>query len=263
MIAAILFLVIRGLSTLPSVSGAVLIVGGIAVFLLFAMHQSKNRSPVIDLALFRNNRCFSFSNAAIMIYTTSTFAVIFLFSLYLQNILGFDSKQSGLILLASTLIMAALTIYAGRLSDRMDQYHLASAGAALSLAGLLPLISISPNTPFLQSFLELVLVLAGGAVFYPPMVKIILGSISRDRYALGSSLEETMRLVGNASSMALVTVGVAFYLGGTDIIPENHPAFLQSMRLIIAAFSVLCVCSLLLILLAMHNRTQKKLKDES
>ncbi len=263
MIAALLFLVILGLSKLPSAMGAVLIVGGIAVFLLFARHQSKSRSPVIDLHLFRSNRCFLFSNAAIMIYTTSTFAVIFLFSLYLQNILGFDSMQSGLILLASTLIMATLTIYAGRLSDRMDQYHLAFAGAALSLAGLLPMTNISPNTPFLQSFLELVLVLAGGAVFYPPMVKIIIGSISRDKYALGSSLEETMRLVGNAISMALVTVGFAFYLGGTDTIPENHPAFLQSMRLILATFSVLCVCSLLLILMATHNRTQKKMKGEA
>jgi predicted MFS family arabinose efflux permease len=257
MIATLLFLVILGLSKLPSVMGAILIVGGIAVFLLFARHQSKSRSPVIDLHLFQSNRCFLFSNAAIMIYTTSTFAVIFLFSLYLQNILGFDSKQSGLILLASTLIMAALTIYAGRLSDRMNQYHLAAAGAALSLAGLLPMTLISHDTPLYQAFLELVLVLAGGAVFYPPMVKIILGSISRDRYALGSSLEETMRLVGNASSMALVTVGFAFYLGGTDIIPENHQAFLQSMRLILAAFSVLCVCSLLLILLASHTSHKK------
>ena len=259
MIAALLFLVILGLSKLPSISGAALIIGGIAVLFLFALRQSKNRSPVIDLALFRNNRCFSFSNAAILIYTTSTFAVIFLFSLYLQNILGFDSKQSGLILLASTLIMATLAIYAGRLSDRMNLYRLAAAGAAVSLAGLLPMTLISSNTPFLQAFLELVLVFAGGALFYPPMVKIILGSISRDKYAVGSSLEETMRLVGNAGSMALVTVGFTFYLGGTNLISENHPAFLQSMRLILAAFSVLCVSSLLLILLASNNRTKKKI----
>ncbi len=258
MIAALLFLVILGLSELPSVSGASLIIGGVAVFLLFAVRQSKNRSPVIDLHLFRSNRCFLFSNAAIMIYTTSNFAVVFLFSLYLQNIAGFDSKQSGLILLAPTLIMATLTVYAGRLSDRMNLYSLAAAGAALSLAGLLPMTNISPNTPFLHAFLELVLVFAGGALFYPPMVKIILGSISRDKYAVGSSLEETMRLMGNASSMALVTVGFTFYLGGTDIIPENHPAFLESMRLILVVFSVLCFSSLLLIQMASHNRTQKK-----
>jgi hypothetical protein len=84
-----------------------------------------------------------------------------------------------------------------------------------------------------------------------------------NEYAVGSSLEETMRLVGNAGSMALVTVGFTFYLGGTNLISENHPAFLQSTRLILAAFSVLCVSSLLLILLASHNRQHKRDKREN
>lgn len=262
MIAALLFLVILGLSLLPSIPGGVLIIGGIAVFLLYRWHQSRNGSPVIDLALFRNNRCFSLSNAAIMIYTTSTLAVIFLFSFYLQYIRGFDSNQSGLILMASTLVMAVLVIYAGRLSDRMNPYRLASIGVTLSLAGLLPMIFISPDTPLTLAFLELTLVSAGAALFYPPMVKIILGSIPRNKYGVGSSLAEAMRLVGNAGSMALVTVGFAFYLGGAVILPENYPAFLQSMRLILAAFSVLCVASLLLIQLASHTSSQKKMTDE-
>jgi MFS family permease len=257
MIVALLFLVILGLSELPSISGGALILCGIAVFLLYSWHQSRNSSPVIDLALFRN-RCFSFSNAAILIYTTSNLAVIFLFSFYLQYIRGFDSNQSGLILMASTLIMAMLVIYAGRLSDRMNLYRLASIGVIVSLAGLLPMIFISPDTPLSLAFLELTLVSAGAALFYPPMVKIILGSIHRDKYGVGSSLAETMRLVGNAASMALVTVGFTFYLGGSVILPENYPAFLQSMRLILAAFSVLCMASLLLIQLASHTSRKKK-----
>ena len=89
------------------------------------------------------------------------------------------------------------------------------------------------------------------------MVKIILGSIPRDKYGVGSSLAETMRLVGNAGSMALVTVGFTFYLGGTEIRPENYPAFLQSMKLILAAFSVLCMASLLLILDGFTHKLQK------
>jgi hypothetical protein len=67
-----------------------------------------------------------------------------------------------------------------------------------------------------------------------------------------------MRLVGNAASMALVTVGFTFYLGGSVILPRNYPAFLQSMRLILAAFSVLCMASLLLIQLASHTSRKKK-----
>jgi len=69
-----------------------------------------------------------------------------------------------------------------------------------------------------------------------------------------------MRLVGNAGSMALVTVGFTFYLGKTDIMPDNYPAFLQSMKLILAVFSVLCIASLLLILQAERSRSRKENK---
>jgi hypothetical protein len=119
---------------------------------------------------------------------------------------------------------------------------------------------ISATTPLPLAFMELILILAGGAFFSPPMVKIILGSISRDKFGVGSSLAETMRLVGNAGSMALVTVGFTFYLGQASITPDIYPAFLQSMKLIIAVFSVLCLASLFLILLAERSRFRSKKK---
>lgn len=255
MIIALLFLIIRGISELPAIRGSILIIGGILMLLLLVLQQSRINSPVIDLRLFRN-RCFSFSNAAIMIYTTSTLAVVFLFSFYLQYIKGFDTRSAGLILLASTLTMAALVVYAGRLSDRMNLYHLASIGVAISLAGLLPMTTISPSTPLFLALTEMILVSAGGAFFYPPLVKIILGTIHRDSYGVGSSLAETMRLIGNASSLALVTIGFNLYLGRKDITPDNYTSFLQSMNLILVVFSILCIISLILVLLAWRTRSK-------
>jgi hypothetical protein len=67
-----------------------------------------------------------------------------------------------------------------------------------------------------------------------------------------------MRLIGNASSMALVTVGFILYLGGTEITPDNYTKFLQSMKLILAAFSVLCMISLILIRLAKRAKIHEK-----
>ena len=163
-----------------------------------------------------------------------------------------------MILLASTLTMAALVIYAGRLSDRINLYHLALMGVIISLAGLLPMTFISPNTPLPLAIMEMVLISAGGAFFYPPLVKIILGSIPRDSYGVGSSLAETMRLIGNSSSLALVTIGFNRYLGRKDITPDNYAEFLQSMNLILAAFSILCVASLILILLAERSRPKER-----
>ncbi len=258
MIAALLFLIIRGLSELPALRGGLLIIGGIMVLSLFVLWQSRISRPLIDLDLFRKNRGFLFSNAAIMIYTTSTLAVVFLFSFYLQYIKGFDTWLVGLTLLASTLIMAALVIYAGRLSDRMNLYQLAGMGVTISMTGLLPMTFISSNTPLSLALMELVLISAGGAFFYPPLVKIILSSMPRDNYGVGSSLAESMRLIGNACSLALVTIGFNIYLVGKDVTPDNNPGFLRSMNLVLAVFSALCMASLILILLAERARRHEK-----
>lgn len=257
LIAVQLFLLIRGLTEIPSLRGGLFILAGIAVLSLYILRQSKDTYPVIDLGLFRKNRCFSFSNVAIMLYTTSNLAAVFLFSLYLQYIKGLDAMSAGLILLASTLITAALTVYAGRLSDRMNLHSLASIGIIISLAGLLTMTFISFDTPILLALMEMILISAGGAFFYPPLMKIILGSISKDRYAMGSSLAETMRLIGNATSMAAVSIAFAIYLGGANIIPDSYPAFLISMKQVLAAFAVLCATSLVMIRMAYRVRPNK------
>lgn len=96
----------------------------------------------------------------------------------------------------------------------------------------------------------MILISAGGAFFYPPLMKIILGSISKDRYAMGSSLAETMRLIGNSTSMSIVSIGFAIYLGGMDITPDSYPAFLIGMKHVLAAFVVLCTASLVMIQMA-------------
>lgn len=261
LIAMQLFLLIRGLTELPSLRGGLLILAGMAVLTLYIMRQSKISYPVIDMNLLRLNRCFSLSNAAIMLYTASNLGAVFLFSLYLQYIKGFDARSAGMLLLAPTLVTAALTIYAGRLSDRMNLYFLATVGVMISLAGLLPMSLISSDTPLLLALIEMISISAGGAFFYPPLMKIILGSISKDRYAMGSSLAETMRLIGNSTSMAIVSIGFAIYLGGTNITPDRYPTFLLSMKQVLAAFVVLSLVSLIAIRMAYKVRPNKRSED--
>lgn len=261
LIAMQLFLFIRGLTELPSLRGSLLILAGMAVLTLYIMRQSKISYPVIDMNLLRLNRCFSLSNAAIMLYTASNLGAVFLFSLYLQYIKGFDARSAGMLLLAPTLVTAALTIYAGRLSDRMNLYFLATVGVMISLAGLLPMSLISSDTPLLLALIEMISISAGGAFFYPPLMKIILGSISKDRYAMGSSLAETMRLIGNSTSMAIVSIGFAIYLGGTNITPDRYPTFLLSMKQVLAAFVVLSLISLITIRIAYKVRPNKRSED--
>lgn len=258
MIASLLFMIIFGFSDLPKARGLALLAAGFLILLAFIRWELRNDSPLIDVRLFLRNRCFARSNGAILIYFTATFAVIFLFSLYLQYIKSFDSRSAGFVLLVSTLVMTPLVAFAGRLSDRYSSHSIAMFAIILTAAGLLPMAFISFSTPVALAFAELLLIMAGGAIFSPPMVKLILGSISREMYGVGSSLAETMRLIGNTVSMAITTVAFAIYMGEANIIPKNYPDFLDSMRLVVSVFFVLCIISLGMAFFAGHAKAKLK-----
>ncbi|HOO55037.1 MAG TPA: hypothetical protein PLM24_04330 [Methanothrix sp.] len=64
-----------------------------------------------------------------------------------------------------------------------------------------------------------------------------------------------MRLTGQTVSMAAVILIFALYPGGTEIVPESHPAFLDSLKVIFGVFLVLALTSL--VLMVMVGRSEK------
>jgi len=246
LIITIIYLIVAGFSTLPSSRGVLSFLGGMALFIVFIWWEMRTKSPVINPRLFMKNLPFAISTGAALTYYTGSFGVIFLFSLYLHYIRQLDARQVGLVLLVFTLIMAILVSYAGRLSDRLSPYIITTAGILITLLGLLPLAFLDSTTPLGFALLEFLLIIVGGALFAPPIVKIILRCISREMYGMVSSLEETMRLLGNTASMAIITVIFTLYLGESIIKTENFPGLLASMRTIFSIFFVISMMSLIL-----------------
>ena len=116
-----------GISTVATSHWARYILGaGIIILIVFARHELKIPSPVLQLRLFRHNAVFSFSLLAALINYCATFAVGFILSLFLQVSLGYNSQVAGFILLAQPIIMALVSPSAGRLSDRIDPRLVAS-----------------------------------------------------------------------------------------------------------------------------------------
>ena len=74
-----------GFSLLPAILGVGAIISGIIGIMVFIWWETKVRSPVLHMDLFKDNAVFAFSNLAALINYSSTFAVIFLLSLYLHQ----------------------------------------------------------------------------------------------------------------------------------------------------------------------------------
>jgi len=230
-----------GFSRLPHPSGFILILSGVVLSVMFLLVENRVSHPVLSLRLFRNNRIFAFSNLAAFINYSATAASGFLLSLYLQYVKGMSPREAGLVLVAQPVVMAVASPLTGRLSDRIEPRWLASAGMAVSAAGLLLLAFLNIGSPLAVVTGCLVLLGMGFGLFSSPNTNAVMSSVDMRSLGVASATLGTMRLTGQMFSMGVSLLVIALFLGRARITAANHPAFLSGLRSAYFIFAALCV----------------------
>jgi EmrB/QacA subfamily drug resistance transporter len=229
-----------GFSSLPEALGIGLIAAGIAGLVLFVRWELKTSSPVFNMDLFRRNITFAFSNLAALINYSATYAITFMLSLYLQYTRGYGAEAAGVILVSRPIVMVLISLYAGRLSDRIEPRIVASLGMALVTVGLIMLMFLGAATPIGYLVLCLVVLGLGFGFFSSPNTNAVMSSVERRFYGVASGTVGTMRLLGQMFSMGIVTLIFALHLGRVEITPATLDQFQTSMHIAFAIFTILC-----------------------
>lgn len=233
--------VLLGLSWLPTVQGIVLFAGGSLGLAGFLWWESRVSNPIIELSLFRHNRVFALSNLAAVISYISVWGVTFLMSLYLQFIKGLNAQTAGLVLITGVALQAGFSPVAGRLADRIQPRWLASFGMGLCVVGLLALTFLGTATPYWYIITAVCLLGTGYAFFSGPNQSSIMGSVERRQVTVAGASLGTMRVVGQAMSIALATLVLALVVGREEIRPADYPQLLTATRITFAIMTVLCI----------------------
>ncbi len=229
-----------GFSRLPSWPGLALVAAGALVLAGFVVLELRVPSPLLDLRLFRHNRIFAFSNLAALLNYAATSAAAFLMSLYLQHIKGLPPQKAGLVMIAQPIVMAVTSPLAGRLSDRVQPRLIASAGMALSAAGLFLFSFLRAGTGFGAVTAGLVCLGLGFGLFSSPNTNAVMGAVERRHLGLASASLGTMRLTGQMLSAGTVMMIFALIMARAPIEPSSFPLFLRSARAAFAFFAALC-----------------------
>jgi MFS family permease len=218
-----------------------ILLAGLVLLVLFVWHELKSKSPLIDLKLFSRNVTFAMSNLAALINYSATFAVTFVLSLVLQVVIGYSSSTAGMILLAQPVMMALLSPFAGTLSDRVQPRIVSSIGMALSALGLFLLSFVVKETPVWLIVGNLMVLGTGFALFSSPNMNAIMGSVDKRFYGVASSTSGTMRLVGQAVSVAVATLIIDLYVGSAQLGPAVAEQLQRSSNVAFIVFAVTCV----------------------
>jgi EmrB/QacA subfamily drug resistance transporter len=233
-----------GLAGLPFATGGAFAAAGAVALVAFVAWERRAAHPLLDMALFVENRVFAFSNLAALVNYAATFAVGFLLSLYFQSVRGLTAQATGGILTAQPIVMAVLSPFAGRLSDRVDPRVVASSGMGLIAVGLALLALVGPATPSAFVVACLLLLGAGFALFSSPNTNAVMGSVEKPSYGVASATLATMRLVGQMLSMGVASVVLAVFVGGEAVSPGGATGFVAGMRAAFVLYALLCVAGL-------------------
>ena len=236
---------IYGLSLLPAAQGYGFVIVGTIVLVAFIFWELRVSTPVLDVRLFRGNRVFAFSSAAAFLNYSSTYAVVFFLSLYLQYLKGFSPENAGLILVAQPAVQAVFSPLAGRLSDRVEPRIVASAGMLVTVLGLLLLVLLTEKSTLSFVIASLMMLGFGFALFSSPNTNAIMSSVSKKVYGVASGTVGTMRLTGQMFSQAIALLVSAVYLGNAQITPESYSQFLMAMKVAFAILAALCTLGVL------------------
>lgn len=229
-----------GFSKLPSPAGWIITAAGLALVPLFIMREKSITHPLFDITLISRNKVFAFSSLAALIHYAATSAVGFFLSLFLQYIKELGPRDAGFVLMTWPLTMTLISPAAGKLSDKQNPGVLASAGMAISSAGLVLLCFINEQTSVVFIMAVLVIMGAGFSLFSSPNSNAIMSSVEKRQLGNASGMLGTMRNVGQTLSMAIALMLLALYMGQERINTGNYPQLLNAMKSGFVIFSILC-----------------------
>lgn len=237
---------IYGLSKLPNPSGFIFSLAGIGGIFLFVRIERLRKYPVFNMNLFMKNRIFAFSSLSALINYSATFGISFLMSLYLQYIKGMSPQGAGEILVIQPVIMAIVSPFTGKLSDRLDPGLVSTFGLFLLTVGLFILATLTPQSSLIFIGTLLGTFGLGFAFFSSPNTNAIMGSVEKKYYGLASGTVGTMRLIGQLISMGIVMLLFSLIIGQVQITSDNQAEFLTSARNSFLIFGLLGVAGVVL-----------------
>jgi EmrB/QacA subfamily drug resistance transporter len=179
------------------------LVVGAAALAAFVARELSVPQPLLELRVFRS-RDFSLAIATLWALQAATFGAFFLLPLFLQQVRGYGSFETGLATLPQALVAATFMPIGGRLFDRVGARPtviagLLSAGVALWLLG-----QVSSATTSADLRLPLALMGAGMGLAMMPLNTHVLGSAPRELVSRVTSLT-------GAAQNVVVSLAIAAY----------------------------------------------------
>jgi MFS transporter, DHA2 family, methylenomycin A resistance protein len=202
-LAALTYACIEGGSTgftSTAVIGAFIVAAAAGV--TFVLTQARGRHPMMPLTLFRS-RPVAITLAVAFITMAGFYGLVFLQSLYFQDVRSHSALVTGLLFLPMTALVALTNPLVARIVRRFGRLTPIIAGQISMAGGLIALAAMPANAPIGLIAVLMIFVGVGGAFTVPPIASLILDSVPAGLAGTGSGVLNTFRQMGGSLGVAV------------------------------------------------------------
>lgn len=171
---------------------------------VFAIWELTDRDPVVNLKLFRH-RNFGFGTLALTLGYAGFFGIALLLPLWLQQDLGYTATWAGFATAPLGVIPVLMTYFVGKYAVRVDLRILAAGAFLVMGATCFARSGFYLDVDFYHVALVQLIMGIGVALFFMPVLTILLSDLKPTEIASGAGLATFMRTLGGSFAASLVT----------------------------------------------------------
>jgi DHA2 family methylenomycin A resistance protein-like MFS transporter len=169
---------------------------------LFIVQERRTRQPMLPLSLFRH-RLFSLASLVGLLVNVAFYGLIFVLSLYFQQINRLSALATGLAFLPMMAAVFVVNLFAARAAERFGALMMIAAGACIAAAGCIALLGVERGSAYWQVCAQLVAMGAGLGLLVPPLTSTLLGSVEKSRSGIAAGVLNSTRQTGSVVGVAL------------------------------------------------------------
>ncbi|NDJ22068.1 DHA2 family efflux MFS transporter permease subunit [Nostoc sp. B(2019)] len=171
-------------------------------FLAFLFVESRSSHPMLPLTLFRNPT-FSVVNFVSILVFFTIISLLFIFSLFLQQVQGYSAAAAGIRFLPMNAAFVTASLFSGWVAARLGWRFAITTGLILASIATFLFIQINVDTEYGAILLSLVLSGFGCGLTLAPLVTVALNSAPSSKAGIASAVLNMSTRLGGVLGIAI------------------------------------------------------------
>jgi EmrB/QacA subfamily drug resistance transporter len=192
---------------LRSITVLAALTAGIAALAVFVAYERRTPHPLLPMRLFQSATFAGTNLLTLMLYAGLNVAMFF-FSLILIQAQGYPARLAGLALLPFSILLTALSRWAGGLADREGPRGFLIAGPVITGIGFfalgLPAAGTGPSQYWTAYLPPITAIGVGMGLTVAPLTSAVMGSVRESQAGTASGINNAIARVGGVLAVAIV-----------------------------------------------------------